>query len=116
MDARRRHSENEEKKDDAAASESPLGPWLAKPAEETFHDKILEKTLKSISAKAFEQRFKDANAASKMVGNTYTASVFFGLASLVDRVGRTGDLTPGKSIALFSYGSGALATMYCLSV
>ena len=103
MDARRRNEEHGEKKDDSE-SQSPLTPWLAKPAEDTYDDKSLEKSLKILSANAFEQRFKDSNAASKMIGNTYTASVFFGLASLVDRAGRTGDLSPGKSIGLFSYG------------
>ena len=89
-----------------------MDPWLAQPTEDTFNDKNLEKVLKNLSAKAFEERFKDSCAASKMVGNTYTASVFLNLASLVDRV----NLTPGKTIWLFSYGSGALATMYSLSV
>jgi 3-hydroxy-3-methylglutaryl CoA synthase len=51
---------------------------------------------------------KDSNA----VGNTYTASVFYGLASLIDRVS-----FPEKSlITMFSYRSGVLATMYALQV
>lgn len=90
--------------------------WLTKPLEETYTDKALEKVLKTLSKDSFDQRLGDANMASKMVGNTYTASVFFGLASLIDRVGGKGELTPGKSIAVFSYGSGALASMYRLSV
>ena len=44
------------------------------------------------------------------------ASVFVGLASLIDRVGGRGELTVGKNIVVFSYGSGALATMYRLHV
>lgn len=90
--------------------------WLTKPIEETYTDKSLEKALKEVSKVSFEQRLSDSNVASKLVGNTYTASVFFGLASLVDRAGRRGDLGVGKSIAVFSYGSGALATMYRLIV
>jgi hydroxymethylglutaryl-CoA synthase len=35
---------------------------------------------------------------------------------LIDQAGGRGDLTPGKSIAVFSYGSGALATLYRLKV
>lgn len=89
---------------------------LTKPIQETYTDKALESTLKRVSAEDFDQRLSDANAASKLVGNTYTASVFLGLASLVDRAGSRGDLSPGKSIAVFSYGSGAMATMYRLSV
>jgi hydroxymethylglutaryl-CoA synthase len=90
--------------------------WLTKPLTETYTDKGLEKVLKTLSRDSFDQRLGDANMASKMVGNTYTASVFFGLASLIDRVGGRGELTTGKSIAVFSYGSGALASMYRLSV
>lgn len=90
--------------------------YLTKPIEETYADRTLEGILKKVSAKAFQQRLADANYASKHVGNTYTASVFLGLASLIDHVGGKGELTPGKSIVLFSYGSGALATMYRLQV
>ena len=86
------------------------------PIEETYADRGLEGVLKKYSAADFKTRLADANMASKLIGNTYTASVFFGLASLIDRAGGRGDLTPGKSIAVFSYGSGALATMYRLSV
>jgi len=89
---------------------------LTKPIEETYSDSALEGILKKVSAEAFKEKLSDANMASKLVGNTYTASVFLGMASLIDRVGGKGDLTPGKSVAVFSYGSGALATMYRLKV
>jgi hydroxymethylglutaryl-CoA synthase len=89
---------------------------LEKPIEETYEDKTLEALLKNVSAEAYKDKLSDANMASKLVGNTYTASVFLGMASLIDRVGGRGELTPGKSIAVFSYGSGALATMYRLTV
>jgi hydroxymethylglutaryl-CoA synthase len=90
----------------------PLAAWLDTPIADTYADKTLEKTLKAVSAPHYKARLADANAASVAVGNTYTASVFLGLASLVDRAG----LKPGQSIVLFSYGSGALATMYQLQV
>lgn len=89
---------------------------LTKPIEETYNDRGLEGVLKKVSADAFKEKLGDANMASKLVGNTYTASVFLGMASLIDRVGGRGELTPGKSIAVFSYGSGALATMYRLTM
>ena len=121
MDARRRRqwamdAEEEKKDPKEAIDEGPLQEWLLKPVEETYNDKALEKALKQLSAKDFEMRLGDANAASKIVGNTYAASVFLGLASLVDRAGRRGDLTEGKSITMFSYGSGAMATMYNFQV
>eukprot|EP00535_Pseudo-nitzschia_heimii_P010806 CAMPEP_0197197610 /NCGR_PEP_ID=MMETSP1423-20130617/32955_1 /TAXON_ID=476441 /ORGANISM="Pseudo-nitzschia heimii, Strain UNC1101" /LENGTH=1107 /DNA_ID=CAMNT_0042651435 /DNA_START=60 /DNA_END=3383 /DNA_ORIENTATION=- len=98
------------------ADEAYEKEMLTKPLEETYTDRGLEAVLKKQSAADFKTRLADSNMASKLVGNTYTASVFLGLASLIDRAGGRGDLTPGKSIAVFSYGSGALATMYRLSV
>lgn len=86
--------------------------WLTMPMEETYADRDLEAMLKKMSAASFQQRLGDANLASQLVGNTYTASVFLGLASLVDRAAE--QLTPGKSVVVFSYGSGAIATMYRL--
>jgi hydroxymethylglutaryl-CoA synthase len=113
-DARRCHEEGHEKKESDAAH--PLAQWLTKPIEETYNDKELDSALKAVSAKSYEQRFKDSNSASKLIGNTYTASVFLGLASLIDKAGSRGELSAGKTIGMFSYGSGALATMYCLHV
>ena len=111
IDLRRRHEAGEEVNLEGFKKE-----WLTQPIEETYSDKALERALKTISAAAYEQRFNDSNAVSKLVGNTYTASVFLGLASLIDKAGSRGELSPGKVISLFSYGSGALATMYCLRV
>ncbi|KAL7538955.1 hypothetical protein ACHAXR_011948 [Thalassiosira sp. AJA248-18] len=135
IDARRRHArellrkDSEEKKDDddkdgknaSIPQDSSTGTTLAeehltKPIEETHSDKALEGSLKSLSKASYAQRLTDANAASKIVGNTYTASVFLGLASLVDQAGSKGELTPGKTAVVFSYGSGAIATMYRLHI
>ena len=102
--------------DDNTKSNNVLDEWVAKPIEDTYADRSLDSALKKISAASFKEKLVDANAASKEIGNTYTASVFFGLASLVDIVGSAGKLTTGKKIAVFSYGSGALATMYRLHV
>lgn len=119
LDARRRAVAltEEEKKDDIQYQQphphdEALEGWSSKPLEETYTDKGLEKVLKGLSSSDYSQRLGDSNAASVAVGNTYTASVFLGLASLVDRV----ELASGQSIVLFSYGSGALATMYQLKV
>lgn len=111
LDARKKNEEGTEEGNSGIDNE-----WLTKPLTETYTDKALEKVLKTLSKDSFDQRLGDANVASKMVGNTYAASVFFGLASLIDRVGGREELTAGKSIAVFSYGSGALASMYRLSV
>ena len=134
VDARRKYAREkvmrgeqpEEKKDDNNPQDKSTtntladGPFtevdLTRPIEETYTDRELEGTLKTISKLSYAKRLTDANAASKIVGNTYTASVFLGLASLVDQAGGRGDLTPGKTVGVFSYGSGAIATMYRLHV
>ena len=124
MDARRRQeersTEEEKKEKDATTTVSDgdalLQEWLTKPIEETYNDRTLDGVLKKLSAATFEKSLYDANRASQLVGNTYTASVFLGLASLIDRAGSRNELTPGKSMVVFSYGSGALATMYRLTV
>lgn len=94
----------------------PLQEWLTKPIDDTYNDKQLEKAVQRLSSSSFERMCGDANYASMCIGNTYTASVFFGLASLVDRAGKRGDLPDGTTIGVFSYGSGAIATMYRLHV
>lgn len=126
LDARRRQEERaateEEKKEKDAVSaahedsDSLLQEWLTVPIEETYNDRALDNVLKKLSSATFQERLYDANRASQLVGNTYTASVFLGLASLIDRAGSRNELTPGKSMVVFSYGSGALATMYRLTV
>jgi hydroxymethylglutaryl-CoA synthase len=124
LDARRRLAakveSKEEKKDTAIADDDtsslPLAEWIDLPLADTYSDRGLENALKKLSAASYKQRLEDSNAASKDIGNTYTASVFLGLASLIDRAGRREELTDDKSVCLFSYGSGALATMYQLKM
>jgi len=93
-----------------------LKDWVSKPIESTYTDKALEKVLKTLSQKDFKEKMADANYCGELIGNAYTASVFCGLASLVDRAGSRKELTDGKSIIMFSYGSGSLASMYRLQV
>ena len=106
-DEAKREYEEQQKK------ENILGKWLTVPLEDTYADRDLEKILKGISSQSFRERLADANIASQRIGNTYTASVFMGLASLIDIVGKK-ELNIGKTLVVFSYGSGALATMYRL--
>ena len=117
LDARRKYAkEGNDGSDPTIVALDTDDKWLTKPLEETYTDKGLEKVLKQVSAQQYKQKLYDSNRASQLVGNTYTASVFLGMASLMDRVGGRGDLKEGQSIGVFSYGSGALATMYRLTV
>jgi len=96
--------------------DTSLQQWLSKSIEETYTDKLLEKELKQISSAAFKSKLSDSNAASKKIGNTYAASVFMGIASLVDKIGQDETSAIGKNAVVFSYGSGSMASMYRLHI
>jgi len=123
LDARRKYEKEEQKTTKSGGEENeqeinsdPLKEWVSKPIEETYTDKVLEKELKKLSSESFETRLGDANAASKLIGNTYAASVFMGLASLMDKIGRDEEGAIGKNVVVFSYGSGSMASMYRLHI
>lgn len=85
-----------------------LAKWKDCPLEETYKDKDLETALKSASADVYSEKVAPGCVASKLIGNTYTASVWLNLACLVST---HGSALSGKKVSLFSYGSGALASM-----
>jgi len=93
-----------------------LEPWI-KGGKETMGDRELDKVLKGKSGGVFKSKLEASNEVSKRVGNTYAASIMMGICSLVDKEGgERGGLKPGATVGIFSYGSGAIATMYGLRV
>ena len=87
---------------------SKLAKWRDCPLESTYKDKDLETALKDASASVYAEKVAPGCVASKLIGNTYTASVWLNLACLVSTYGTA---LSGKKVTLFSYGSGALASM-----
>ena len=87
---------------------SAVAQWKDVPLEQTYEDRGLEAALKTASAAGYKQKVALGCEASKQIGNTYTAAVYMNLACLVSALGAELD---GKSVVLFSYGSGALASM-----
>jgi len=84
------------------------------PYDQSLTDKTVEKTFMALAKKRFDSRIYDGTLASRLVGNTYTASVFTSLASILS-------LTPaeellGKRIGVFSYGGGLASSFYSLKV
>ena len=77
--------------------------------EASLTDKGLDASLRKTSAEDYEKRVSPSTQAPQHIGNCYTASVFFGLVSLVSNA----ELND-KRIMVFSYGSGAVASMYVL--
>eukprot|EP01031_Cornospumella_fuschlensis_P030606 gene30606-36982_t len=90
---------------------SPIAAWLDKPVHTTYEDKDLETALKEVSKPGYKSKVSIGCEISQRIGNTYTASVYMNLAHLVSSLG---EQLVGKKTALFSYGSGALASMFSL--
>lgn len=89
---------------DAAAIEQ----WKQVSPKLTYEDKNLEAALKKASEPLYKEKVALAAEVSRQTGNTYTASVWMNMANLVSELGASLD---GKRVSLFSYGSGALASM-----
>lgn len=86
-----------------------LEPWKNTPLEETYTDRGLENALKNLSEDLYQAKVAPSCHLSKQVGNTYTAAVYLNLANLVSLYGVN---LLGKTVTLFSYGSGAMASMF----
>ena len=82
--------------------------WIQMPREQTYEDKELEVKLKDVATPLYKTKVAPSCEISKNIGNTYTAAVYMNLANIVSNEGAK---LEGKSLVLFSYGSGALATM-----
>jgi len=85
--------------------------WQSVDLSSTYHSKEVDTDFKPIATQAWEKKVLPCCMLPKEIGNTYTASVFLGLLSLIN-VSRS-DLC-GKKIFMYSYGSGSLATIYTL--
>ena len=63
----------------------------------------------ALTPEEIEQQIADTLRYNQAIGNSYTASIYIGLCSLLDH--RQDDLS-GKNIAFFSYGSGCVAEFF----
>lgn len=89
--------------------------------EESLTDKRIERTFMPIAKELFNKRVKPCLELPTNTGNMYTGSVFAALASLLhftsakqDKFER--DDLIGKTIGMFSYGSGMAASLYSFTV
>jgi hypothetical protein len=85
--------------------------WTGKELDETYEDAGLQKKLVEISKDFYNTKVAAGCEISKKIGNTYTASVYMNMAGLICS---EGSKLASKSITLFSYGSGALASMFSI--
>lgn len=82
--------------------------------EDTYFDREVEKVFMSKYNAVYEAKTKPSLLLANQVGNMYTPSVYSGLVSLLIN-SPIADLL-GKSVGVFSYGSGFAATLYSITV
>ena len=84
------------------------------PRSKSLLDKACEKTFVSLSSSAYKSKVYPSTQCMRRLGNMYTASVYGGLASILDSV--ESEELKGKRIAMFSFGSGLAASWFTLRV
>lgn len=84
--------------------------------EDTYFDRDVEKVFMDYSKSTFNQKTKPSLMLANQVGNMYTPSVYSGLISYLVSVDEDASKLLGKSIGVFSYGSGLASTMYSIKV
>lgn len=72
-------------------------------------NKIMDKSLPDAKKETLKSNFDASITYSRQIGNIYTGSLFLGLLSLLEN---SDNLQAGENIALFSYGSGAVAEIF----
>jgi hydroxymethylglutaryl-CoA synthase len=82
--------------------------------EESLRSKDLEKVLVALTRDRFRERVEPCIAAPSRCGNMYTSSLYCSLISLISNI----DLAEarGKTIGLFSYGSGAASALFGMKI
>ena len=84
---------------------------------DTINSREVIKGFEKISKEFYESYVAPSTFIPKSIGNCYTASIFMGLMSLIFKCGNDFENNlMGKTIQMFSYGSGTLASLYSLKV
>ncbi|RHY25092.1 hypothetical protein DYB32_008521, partial [Aphanomyces invadans] len=86
-----------------------LKKWHGAALEETYYDRELEAASREVSLNMWNRMVEPSCFASRHIGNCYTASVYINLACLVDTARSA---LHGKRLMLFSYGSGAVGSIF----
>ena len=82
--------------------------------EDSLNDRTLEKTFMGLSKKRFQQKVQPGTHVATMCGNSYCASVWSALISLISNV--SSEQLMGKRVGIFSYGSGLASSLFSLKV
>ncbi len=74
---------------------------------EKAHKTLCRETKQKFDADQFAHQVGDGLIYNQAIGNSYTASLYISLASLLDH----GNVKPGAKVGLFSFGSGCMGEM-----
>ncbi|KAJ7296436.1 hypothetical protein O6H91_Y123600 [Diphasiastrum complanatum] len=77
--------------------------------EESYTNRDLEKASQQVAKSQYNEKVIPGTLIPKQIGNTYTVSLYAGLASLIHN---KADSLVGKRILMFSYGSGLASSMF----
>ncbi|KAJ3189478.1 hypothetical protein HDU85_003109 [Gaertneriomyces sp. JEL0708] len=98
---------------DHAAYES-VSQFKGTTHEATYGNRDVEKAFVDFTKDSFKKKVAPSLLLAKNLGNSYTASVYCGLASLLSSIAP--ETLLNKRIVLFSYGSGLAASMFSMTV
>ncbi|NVK39987.1 MAG: hydroxymethylglutaryl-CoA synthase [Oceanospirillaceae bacterium] len=73
------------------------------------HQQLAKLNKSGLDAGQLEQQIEDTLSYNRIIGNSYTASMYIGLTSLLENCGHN---LAGKRIGFFSYGSGCVAEFF----
>ena len=93
------------------AALAALEPFVRLPVAQTYSNKDLDKVLSSLGAEEYKKLVGPTELLSKSIGNSYAAALH---ANILCLAAAEGEALAGKTIGAFSYGSGAIATLFAL--
>jgi hydroxymethylglutaryl-CoA synthase len=94
-----------------------------KALEDTYYDRDVEKAFVNMAKPMYESKVAPSTLLPRELGNSYTASAYTGLLSLIDSwhandetMRPDPDEHHGKNVLMFSYGSGLASSLFSLTV
>nr|CCA25230.1 hydroxymethylglutarylCoA synthase putative [Albugo laibachii Nc14] len=95
-------------------ADHPLAPWKECSLEATYDDRVLDLNSRDLARELYNDMVAPSCTTSQRIGNTYTASLYINLATLVSSSYKSWNENASKSILMYSYGSGFIASMFQL--
>lgn len=102
------------KRGDTKGFPAELANFSGLTAEQSFNDPSLSKALAAATQQLYTDKVEPSLLLPKEVGNSYTASLYTGLLSLI--ANRSDAELNDQRLVMFSYGSGLAATQFSLKV